>query len=92
MTYSPGPRRRHLDPLVQLQIELTTNLLRKARLDKGLTMRDVSRVTGVSFSTIQYIEAGRQVPALDTMLMLANFYGLEYSLAREIAGGESSDE
>lgn len=86
MTYSSGPRRRHVDPLVQLQVELTVNLLRQVRLAKGLTLRDVATETGLSFSTIQYIEAGRQVPALDTMLILANFYGLEYSLAREIGG------
>lgn len=82
MAYPPGPRRQ-LDPLVQLQIELTVNLLRLTRLGQGLTMRDVAKGTGISYSTIQYIESGRQVPALDTLLMLANFYNLDYTFARD---------
>lgn len=82
MAYPPGPRRQ-LDPLVQIQIELTTNLIRQARIDRGLTLRDAARLTGISYSTIAYIEQGRQIPALDTLLMLANTYGLDYTFARD---------
>lgn len=87
MAYPPGPRRQ-LDPLVQIQIELTINLIRQARIDKGLTLRDAARATGISYSTIAYIEQGRQIPALDTLLMLANYYGLDYTFARDGGGGD----
>lgn len=86
MAYPPGPRRQ-LDPLVQIQIELTVNLIRQARIGKGLTLRDAARLTGISYSTIAYIEQGRQVPALDTLLMLANTYGLDYTFTRASEGG-----
>lgn len=89
MAYPPGPRRQ-LDPLVQIQIELTVNLIRQARLSAGYTLRDAARLTGISYSTIAYIEQGRQIPALDTLLMLANTYGLDYTFARAREEGEES--
>jgi transcriptional regulator with XRE-family HTH domain len=87
VAYPPGPRRQ-LDPLVQIQIELTVNLIRHARINRGFTLRDAARATGISYSTIAYIEQGRQIPALDTLLMLANYYGLDYTFARAPEGGD----
>lgn len=91
VAYPPGPRRQ-LDPLVQIQIELTINLIRQARRDAGITLRVAARDTGISYSTIAYIEQGRQIPALDTLLMLANYYGLDYTFARAREEGETSVE
>ena len=68
---------------MQIQIELTVNLLRQTRHAKGLTLRDVAKGTGISYSTLAYIEQGRQIPALDTLLMMANYYELDYTFARD---------
>jgi transcriptional regulator with XRE-family HTH domain len=51
--------------------------LRKARLAKGLTLRDVEKLTGMSESQISQIENGRRRdPAFKTVVTLAKALGL----------------
>lgn len=88
MSYSSGPRRKP-SPLVAVQLTLTWQMLRQARDAAGWTQREVAEATGISSSTIQYMEQGRQIPALDTLLTLAEFYGLRYDLSWEKEEGET---
>lgn len=88
VSYSSGPR-RPATTLVAFQLTLTWQMLRQARDAGGWTQRDVSEATGISTSTIQYMEQGRQIPALDTLLTLVEFYGLRYDLSWEKEEGEA---
>lgn len=82
MSYSKGPR-RDLTPSVAMQVELLASRLRTIRESQGFSILDVNRMTGISESTIGYIERFRQVPALDTVLTLADFYGYTFDLVPE---------
>lgn len=87
MAYSKGPR-RELTVAVAVWIDATGRMLRQARTRGGWTQRQVAKRTGLAPSSIQYIEQGRQIPALDTLLTLAEFYGLHYDLSREKEVGD----
>ncbi|MFE6868633.1 helix-turn-helix domain-containing protein [Kitasatospora sp. NPDC057692] len=49
--------------------------LRSARERRGATLTDVSRMTGISLSTLSRIETGRRKPTLEVLLRLAKAYG-----------------
>ncbi|MET8698785.1 helix-turn-helix domain-containing protein [Kitasatospora sp. NPDC004723] len=57
--------------------------LRTAREQRGATLTDVSRATGISLSTLSRIETGRRKPTLEVLLRLAKAYG---SSLDELAG------
>lgn len=46
--------------------------LKLARIKKGLTQRELARLTGVSVATINRIETGKQVIKVDMLNKLAN--------------------
>ncbi|MER7490344.1 helix-turn-helix transcriptional regulator [Streptomyces sp. NPDC126497] len=57
--------------------------LRAAREHRGSTLTGVSRVTGISPSTLSRIETGRRKPTLEVVLQLAKEYGVSLD---ELAG------
>ncbi|WP_411293253.1 helix-turn-helix domain-containing protein [Streptomyces sp. CBMA156] len=57
--------------------------LRTAREQRGATLTDVSRTTGISPSTLSRIETGRRKPTLEVLLQLAKAYGISLD---ELAG------
>lgn len=59
---------------------MNTELLKKLRIDKGLTRRDVSLKTGLTENQIYTLETGRSNnPTLETLTSLANFYEVKVS-------------
>ncbi|MFF7241788.1 helix-turn-helix domain-containing protein [Streptomyces collinus] len=57
--------------------------LRTAREQRGATLTDVSRATGISMSTLSRIETGRRKPTLEVLLQLSKTYGMSLD---ELAG------
>jgi len=85
------PRQRPLDRGTLRGRELVAALarqMRAARLDRGLTVRDVARSCGLSASTVSRIERGLRVRVpLVVVAQLLAVVGLELS-ARAFPGGE----
>ena len=53
--------------------------LRKQRLDKGISQYKMSKDTGISTSSISYIENLEQRPTLYTVLIIANYLNVNLS-------------
>lgn len=51
--------------------------LKKAREDTGFTQREISRETKIPQSTIANYETGRTQPDVETLGILADFYGID---------------
>ncbi|MFB7593849.1 helix-turn-helix domain-containing protein [Streptomyces sp. NPDC056160] len=67
--------------------------LRAAREDRGDTLSDVSRATGISLSTLSRVETGRRSPTLEVLLRLSRAYGLSLdALAGDEPAGTASAE
>lgn len=72
-------RARHTPTLAEI--------LRTARAESGLHVRQVATETGVSTGSISQIEQGKsQKPTLDTLLALSEVYGLDPMELIEAAG------
>lgn len=50
--------------------------LKKARLDTGFTQREVAKETGIGQSVIARYETGKLEPNIETLGILADFYGV----------------
>lgn len=50
--------------------------LRALRTDRGRTLTEVSRESGISVSTLSRLESGERRPALELLLPLAQVYGV----------------
>lgn len=62
-------------------------ILRTARAESSLHVRQVAAETGVSTGSISQIEQGKSVkPTLDTLLSLSELYGIDPMLLIEAAG------
>lgn len=61
--------------------------LRQARIEKGLTQRDVGRLTGIKNTTLSNYENGVTNLDIDTVLTLCEAYGLDYTKVLEEAYG-----
>lgn len=60
------------------------NLIR-LRLEAGMAQADLVRKTGLSKGTISAFEGGTRQPSLDTIVLLANVFGVS---AAEMVKGE----
>ncbi len=60
------------------------DLLSELRLDNKLKQKDVAKFLNVSIATISHYESGVNMPDLETLVKLANFYGVsvDYLLGR----------
>ena len=54
-------------------------VLRQKRLERGITQYKMAQDTGMSKSSILYIESFKQRPSLYTILMLADYLGVDLS-------------
>ena len=57
--------------------EIFAQRIKKARKDSGFTQREVSADTKIAHSKIAKIETGKQEPDLETLGILADFYGVK---------------
>ena len=53
--------------------------LRELRQRAILSQRDVERLTGISDSTVAYLESGKRKPQTKTLRKLLNIYGINIS-------------
>jgi hypothetical protein len=66
-------------PLNQDNIRLVFGLkLKQLRLDKSLSLSDLSQLTGLSISYINEIEKGKKYPKSDKIIALARAFDVEY--------------
>ena len=62
-------------------------VLKTKRLEKGITQYKMSKDTGMSKSSILYIENCTQRPSLYTVLLLADYLGVDFSqIIKEVLG------
>ena len=54
----------------------THNRLRTLRSERGMTLLQVSKATGLAISTLHSLEKGEREPTLATAFKLALFFGL----------------
>ena len=54
-------------------------ILREERIKKGITQYKMAKETGMSKSSILYIENFTQRPTLYTVLLLADYLGVDFS-------------
>ena len=68
--------------------------LRELRLEKGLTILQVSLELEVSHTTIQQYETGTNEPNIAMLIKLADFYGvtIDYLVGRSPVRGPLTDE
>lgn len=76
------------DPERYFALEIVGKLL-AARDRKGISQRELSRLSGVPQKTISRIENGMDIPKIPTLLKLANVLGLELSLVDSLEEEES---
>lgn len=67
------------DPELFIALEIVGKLM-AARDRKGLSQRELARLSGVPQKTISRIENGIDIPKIPTLLKLMNVLGLEISL------------
>jgi transcriptional regulator with XRE-family HTH domain len=60
-------------------IDLICKLLKKTRLEKGMTLREVEKRCGISFSTVSLIENRRHAFSLENLMKLAEAYEVPVS-------------
>lgn len=70
MTDDPEPA----EDLVAATLELVGPRLRRAREQRGLTLTEAARATGISKSTLSRLETGQRRPSLELLLPLAQAY------------------
>lgn len=76
------------DPERYIALEIVGKLM-AARDRKGISQRELSRLSGVPQKTISRIENGMDIPKIPTLLKLANVLGLEFSLVDSLEEEES---
>jgi transcriptional regulator with XRE-family HTH domain len=54
------------------------DFLRDKRNEKGLTLVEASKLSGVAYSTLQLIEVGKKKPRFLTLRKLSGVYGVSY--------------
>ena len=67
----------------------TGKLLQDLRKEKGLTQEQLAEMTGVARRTVSRWETGSNMPDLDVLIELSDFYGVDL---REILNGERKSE
>lgn len=63
--------------------------LKKARKNSGFTQAEVAKETGISQPIIAYLETGKREPNLETLGILAEFYGISVDWLLSVGSGRS---
>ncbi|HDR4557476.1 XRE family transcriptional regulator [Bacillus thuringiensis] len=77
------------DPELFIALEIVGKLM-AARDRKGISQRELSRLSGVPQKTISRIENGIDIPKIPTLIKLANILGFEISLIDKNAKDEQA--
>ena len=68
------------------------DLVRRTRLSKGLTQRQLSRALGMSEGYVGHLEGGRVRPTVGTLKAISSVLGLPYGRLALAAGYITSEE
>lgn len=68
--------------------DMFTAKLKKARLEQGLTQRDISKLLNISQPTYSGYESGRTQPDLETLGQLCDFLGVSADWLLGTKGGK----
>jgi transcriptional regulator with XRE-family HTH domain len=60
---------------MQIKREIFASLIKEKRAEKKLSLRELDKISGVSFSTIARLESGNITPTLDSATRLAKALG-----------------
>ena len=63
---------KNVNTKTQGSVEMITFFIKKIRKQKGITQKQLAKISGVSASEIGYIENNERQPTLLTMCRLAN--------------------
>ena len=64
--------------------------IKKARENTGFTQREVAKETGITQSVLARYETGKLEPSLETLGILADFYGVSVDWLLGTKGGKNS--
>lgn len=64
----------HDDTLINAALDAVGPRLKRLRSQRGITLEDLSRITGISKSTLSRLENGGRRPSLELLLPLAQAY------------------
>ncbi|HYY58560.1 MAG TPA: helix-turn-helix transcriptional regulator, partial [Pyrinomonadaceae bacterium] len=68
-------------------------MLRRLRMEKGVSLRTVEKETGVSNAYLSQLESGKaEQPSPHILHKLAGYYGVHYSRLMEAAGHLKSED
>lgn len=70
----------HKEKIVERFIPEYAKVLRKIRVEKGITQREVAKNLGVTHMMISHLENGTRIPKLDLFDNWAHFLGVELKL------------
>ena len=62
--------------VIKMYAEAFPSRLKKARAETGFTQREVAKEIKIPYSTLANYETGRTQPDLETLGILAEFYGV----------------
>lgn len=74
------PRVRYEYDLLDPQYQLVHEII-KARIETGISQKELVEKTGLSFSTIYRIEFGLVIPKLDTVGKIARAFGKKLQIS-----------
>lgn len=77
MTFAPPSK---YDPHVEQGVERVTRELAVRRAESGMSLRQLSSLTGVSGPAISRIENGERSPGLRVLIMLTSALGLAITI------------
>lgn len=75
-----------------MYVEGFASKLKKAREKTGFTQREVSKETGIPQSTIAKYETQALEPSIETLGILADFYGVSIDWLIGTRGGKKDDQ
>jgi DNA-binding XRE family transcriptional regulator len=68
---------------VNFQTLEIVGVLMAERVKRGLSQRELSKLSGVAQKTISHIESGEDIPSIETVVKLAKHLGYELKISLE---------
>lgn len=76
--------------MIKMYVESFPSKLKKARESTGFTQREVAQETGITQSVLARYETGKLEPNIETLGILADFYGVSVDWLLGTAGNQKS--
>ena len=78
---------------MNLDFGRTAKIIRELRKERGLTQEKAAEEIGMNIKTLQSIEQGKRTGNLDTLCMVAEYFGvsLDYLVFGRLSGADRED-